>query len=68
MRFAGLVLVPTVILVGCGGSSTVTAPTVTAPSPTPPIAPPVLTSLIGTVIERTPQGERPLGGASVWGQ
>jgi hypothetical protein len=63
MRFAELVLVPTVILVGCGGSSTVTAP-----SPTPPIAPPVLASLIGTVVERTPQGERPLGGAFVWGQ
>ena len=63
MRFAELVLVPTVILVGCGGSSTVTAP-----SPTPPIASPFVTSLTGTVVERTPQGERPLGGASVWGQ
>jgi hypothetical protein len=40
MRFAELVLVPAVILVGCGGSSTLTAP-----SPAPPIAPPVVTSL-----------------------
>jgi hypothetical protein len=71
MRFAAVVLVPTAIVVACGGSSTVTAPsptTVTAPSPTPPVAPPALRSLIGTVVERTAQGERPLGGAFVWGQ
>lgn len=72
MRFTELVLVPIVILVACGGSSTVTAPSPTPPiappSTTPPIAPPVLTSLIGTVVERTPQGERRLGGALVWGQ
>jgi hypothetical protein len=72
MRFSELVLVPIVFLVGCGGS-----PTVTAPTPTRPVASPALPSatgtspapsLIGTVVERTPQGERPVGGAFVWGQ
>jgi hypothetical protein len=53
---------------GCGSPNAPTPSTVTAPSPTPPIAPPVLPSLIGTVVERTPQGECPLAGAFVWGQ
>lgn len=51
MRFAELVLVPTVLLVGCGGSSTVTAPSPTpanaAPAPAP--APGPVGAIGGTV-------------------
>jgi hypothetical protein len=47
MRFAQLVLVPTVLLVGCGGSSTVTAPSPTPPNPAPAVAP--VGSIDGTV-------------------
>jgi hypothetical protein len=63
MRFAQFVLFLAVILAGCGGSSRVTAP-----SPTPSFVPPVPTFLHGTVVERTPQGERPLAAAYVWGE
>ena len=66
MRFTELVLVPIVILATCCGRST--PPTATAPSTTPPVGPPSPPSLIGTVVEWTPQGERPLGGAFGWGQ
>jgi hypothetical protein len=53
---------------GSPNAPTPASSTVTAPSPAPPIAPPVVLSLTGTVVERTPQGERPLGGAFVWGE
>jgi hypothetical protein len=62
MRVPGLLLIPIVALAACGGPSTVTAPTptpTTTPTPTP-------ASLIGTISEWTPQGERPLSGAYVW--
>jgi len=39
----------------------------TSPGDTTPIATPVLVSLSGTVVEWTPQGERPLSGVPVWG-
>ncbi len=72
LGIAGRVLPMTVVIcalgTGCGSPNAPTRSMVTAPSPTPPIAPPVLPSLIGTVVERTPQGERPLSGAFVWGQ
>ena len=73
MRFVKFVLMPTVLLIGCGGSAT-TSPT--APSASPSTAAPgaalrntssVLTVLRGTVVERTSAGERPIGGALVWG-
>jgi len=47
MRFAELVLVPTVFLVGCGGSSTVTAPSSTPPNVAP--APGPVGAIGGTV-------------------
>ena len=73
LGIAGRVLPMTVVIcalgTACGSPNAPTpAPSPTAPSPTPPIAPPVVSSLMGTVVERTPQGERPLGGAFVWGQ
>lgn len=64
MRFTGFVVVPLAILTACTESSqTLTAP----PSPTPNAPPPALPSLSGTVVEWTPQGERPLAEAFVWG-
>lgn len=67
MRFTELVLAPIVFLAACGGSG---SPMATAPSSPPPVGPPAppSLSLIGTVVEWTPQGQRPLGGAFVWGQ
>lgn len=65
-RVLPMIVVICALGTGCGSPN---APTpMPSPSPTPPIAPAVLTSLIGTVVDRTPQGERPLGGAFVWGQ
>jgi len=56
--------------VACGGRPTVASPPVVplAPSATPSNPPLARTSLTGTVVEWTPQGERPLVGAYVWGQ
>jgi len=71
LRIASRVLPMTVVICALGtacGSPNAPTPSPTVPSPTPPIAPPVVSSLMGTVVERTPQGERPLGGAFVWGQ
>jgi hypothetical protein len=56
--------------VACGGPPTAVSPLAVplAPSATPSTPALARTSLTGTVVEWTPQGERPLAGAYVWGQ
>jgi hypothetical protein len=67
MRFTALVPVAVLALAACDNSSTVTAPTSTPPVVGPSV-PVVGASLIVTIVEWTPQGERPLSGAYVWAQ
>lgn len=71
MRVVELVLMPAVFLIGCGGTA-VTPPTAASPTAASPTAALANVSsavpmLRGTVVERASVGERPIGGAFVWG-